>query len=931
MGIRTRLMACIGVAAVLLTLVPAVVRPASHDEWSRGVMIEDFEDGEVTLYSYSAEQDKDPDAWEVTDELAYESVYSLVLWGNTWKAEDIEPRQVTRSTVWQVAVYIHSVGEIQAFGLSDGTNELFYTFAGTQLPTSSEWRLVYQGVAPLEEWRLYLLPVGDDWYETYGYEPEITSIYYINDDDDNPVDGITFFDEVWDVTEDQPIEPLVRIRRDPQSMLDSFYSFHAGVLDPDSPHHSFFWEFGDGDTASGAWTSHSFPPLPHTVGVAATDESDRVGHHAVLVDCGPDTGEVTVNFVGDVMMARRYEQQGGIIPTYGVEYIFQFTLDVFGNAADVSVCNLECPLTDEGEPHPTKQYIFRGKPKYVAGLEFAGIDVVALGNNHIYDYLDRGLEETTEVLDSVGIRHSGAGMDLYESLQPTFFSHDGIRFAFLSFCDRTGIDYNEQPFFYAGYSKPGFGRSTHQYMAEAIPRAGEVADFVVVQIHAGREYQFVPERDHASGERTPFWHPAFLPGMAKELSDYRPMDAWTAYENHVRFPSAPDSSVIELKHMAVDLGADLVICHHPHVLQGFEIYEGKVIAHSLGNFAFDQEYFETFPTLVLTFTIDRNGVRNSSFVPVFIDDYIPTPATGSLAANIIRRMADLSRDLGAIIVANEELTGAAIALDTTAIAESHSPAEGAVPLFPAVADTLVSHPWALTGAGDLLSIDSLETLIPAADLELRVGKEVVWFGDFELEGATIWHLNSEDEWLDSTVSHHGLRSLVLRRPWDAGDNVITYMESRPPIDSDREYTLSGWLKTDNASDASYMALFYRQRFGGDPIKIELGCEPVTGTQEWTFYTRDLPAPEEAGWVNILCSNDKPEADTGYAWFDELTFVEWSDWMPADLPVEFDYPNNLTHVQFRTTTPIDSVYIDATLTSLSLVESEFALSPPQSRE
>jgi poly-gamma-glutamate capsule biosynthesis protein CapA/YwtB (metallophosphatase superfamily) len=950
---RTRIINCITFSTALLFLlfisVPA--RAVDRGERSRGVMIEDFEDGEVTLHSYSTEQDEDPDAWAVTDEHAYESVYSLVLWGNTWKAEDIEPRLLERGTVWQIAVCVGSIGEMHAFGLTDGTNELFYTFAGEQLPVSPHWRVDYQGYATLEEWRVYLLPVGDDWFETFEYDPLITSIFYINDDDDPPVDGVTFFDEIWDVTEDQPIEPLTRIRRSPESAITSLhYSFHAGVYDPDSPHHTFLWQFGDGDTASGAFTDHFFEPLAHTVGVSATDGSGRVGHHAIHLDCGPDTGDLKINFVGDVMMARRYEGPGGIIPTYGVEYIFEFTRDIFGDAADLSVCNLECPLTDEGEPHPTKSIVFRGKPKYVAGLEFAGIDAVALGNNHIYDYLDRGLERTTEVLDSVAIRHSGAGMELYEALQPTFLSHGGIRLGLLSFCERTGIDYNEQPFFFALPSKPGFARATEQYMAEAIPRVRDWADFVVVQIHAGTEYAFVPERGRASEEwggtgqwdslpllrASPSSEEGLSPGARTLYRDrieyagaWLPVDP-LEWENLVRFPSVPDSGVIELKHRAVDLGADLLICHHPHVLQGIEIYNGTVIAHSMGNFAFDQEYFETFPTIILTCTIDRSGLTGCSFVPVYIDDYVPTPATGSLAANIIRRMADLSRAMGTIIVADEEMTSATIALDTTAVTASHLAVSGSVPLVPAPGDTFVSHPWAPGGPGDLSRIDSVVTITPAADAEVRIGKDILWFGDFELEGATIWNLNSGDEWLDSTMCHHGMRSLALRRAWDAGDNVITDLQNRPPIDSERGYTLMGWLRADNAADASFMAVYYETRFGG-PMGKEDACEPFTGTQDWTFCTRDLEVPEEAGWVNVRGSNDAPEADTGYVWFDELVLIEWSDWLPADEPVAVDYPNNYTHLQFRTTTPIDSVRFDCTVTSLSITENEHALPEHGSRE
>jgi poly-gamma-glutamate capsule biosynthesis protein CapA/YwtB (metallophosphatase superfamily) len=883
----------IGMMTAFNILVASDVYKNILKPWSETLIIENFEDGEVTLRSYSIEEDQDPNDWEVTNEQAYKSVYSLKLYGNTWKAQDIMPRLLEQNTVWQIAIFIQSIGEMQSFGLSDGINELFYTFRGTEVLVEPEWRIVYQGIAPIGEWQTFLLPVGEDWYNTFGYRPNIVSLYYINDNDSPFSHGVVYFDEVFDITAIQPIEPSVSIDYWPQWVMDSDYSFYADVYDPDSWTHSFFWEFGDGDTATSQYTSHIFEPLTYTVAVSAQDESERVGYDAVLLACGPDTGEVTVNFVGDVMMARKYEQPGGIIPTHGVEYIFDFTLDVFGNAADVNVCNLECPLTDEGEPHPTKSIIFRSKPENVAGLTYAGIDVVSNGNNHIYDYLDRGIEETIEVLDSAGICHSGAGLDLYEALKPTFVSHEGIRIAFLGFNDRNGIQYNEQPWFYAGYSKPGCLRPTQQYMEDAINKVRDVADFIVVQIHCGEEYTSVP------------------------TFKLNPKDPF--YEDIVRFPTMPDSSNTELKYMAIDLGADLVIGHHPHVLQGFEIYNGKIIAHSLGNFVFDLDYFETFPSMIVNCLLDRSGVIDCYFTPVFIDDYIPVPATGGLSKNILRRMADYSRKMGCIIVYDEEMTSAFVCVDTTELLKSPINTSGSVPVFPGAGPYYVSHPWQLSGPGDISGIDSVVADIPVPDVEVRLGKDMLWFGDFELEGATVWDLNSSDEWLDSTVFHHGQRSLVLRRNWNSSGNVITNLENRAPIEPECEHTLAGWLKTNNSADASFMVLYYQYRLSGSPLGTEYACDPVTGTQDWIFYTKDLTVPGNAGWVDIKSSNDRPAADTGYAWFDELVLIEWTDWMPADVPIDVEFPNNYTHLQMKTTTSIDSARIFCTLTSLSLQE------------
>ena len=70
-----------------------------------------------------------PDAWELTTENTFNilSQYALKLYGNTWKVESIEPVTVEENDVWQVACFIEDKGEIQGFGVSDGTNELFYS------------------------------------------------------------------------------------------------------------------------------------------------------------------------------------------------------------------------------------------------------------------------------------------------------------------------------------------------------------------------------------------------------------------------------------------------------------------------------------------------------------------------------------------------------------------------------------------------------------------------------------------------------------------------------------------------------------------------------------------------------------------------------------------------------------------------------------
>ncbi len=79
--------------------------------------------------------------------------------------------------------------------------------------------------------------------------------------------------------------------------------------------------------------------------------------------------------------------------------IFDPTFPLLGGAADITIANLESPLTNQGIPHPTKSVVFRGSPEDVVALTYAGIDVVTIANNHIIDYGLEGLQQTQSVLE----------------------------------------------------------------------------------------------------------------------------------------------------------------------------------------------------------------------------------------------------------------------------------------------------------------------------------------------------------------------------------------------------------------------------------------------------------------------------------------------------------------------------------------------------
>ena len=119
--------------------------------------------------------------------------------------------------------------------------------------------------------------------------------------------------------------------------------------------------------------------------------------------------------------------------------------------------------------------------------------------------------------------------------------------------------------------------------------------------------------------------------------------------------TVPDENQRQLGHMAIDEGADLVVGHHPHVLQGIEVYNGKNIVYSLGNFCFGgNAYPSDMDTIIFqqTFTVTTEGVQEdnvTNIIPCSIssasdyNNYQPTPAEGEEASRILDKVGELSQ------------------------------------------------------------------------------------------------------------------------------------------------------------------------------------------------------------------------------------------------------------------------------------------------
>ena len=846
--------------------------------------IENFDDGTIKLESYPG-QDIQPNEWSLDSINTYSnSPFSLKLFGNTWKLERIDSIAIDTNDVWQVAALVRSLGEIQGFGLVDSAHTLFYSFAGTEQLNVQNWVTVYQGAFLLDTWSIYNLPVGEDWLNWFGYLPTITGIVFVNDRDTD-TNAVVYFDEILDITNDLPIAPRVeiwdsigQIFKDAQGRTNVNVQFYSQVIDPDSDNHEYFWYFGDDSTSNDSNPSHTFfieDDHEYTVLLEVIDSTGLWGRATcqVLIDPGPTTFPVTINFVGDIMLARRYETPGGIIDSVGVQGIFEPTLPYLGNAANITVANLESPLTTQGIRHPTKPIVFRGKPENVTGLVYAGIDVVSLANNHIIDYGLQGMRQTQSLLDSTNILYSGAGANSYEAYLPLFYQKSGVNIAFLASSDRTGQYDNYQPYLNAGYNKPGFANLDTFCLFQQIQNVSVDADLIIVETHAGIEYDLMPRTEN-------------IPDRTNNNQD-------EFYAPHALVPCTSD---VAIRHFAIDKGADLVINHHPHVIQGFEVYNGKLIAHSLGDFTFDLDYPETYSSMILNAKINQTGFYDYSVTPVYIDDYIPRRAKGELGTHILDHLAQYSKQLGTYMIVNRDSVIANIVLDTTTLTPTTISHYNELQLKQE-GSYWISTPIKLQRNG---SISRISSITPQQTWQVRLGRDKtwLWFGNFEDEGSTMWLLNQTGESYD-TIAYQGNRSLRQTRS-ALSSQIITNLEERIPCYSDSiYYTLYGYLKTQNARNAGIDVRFYRERTGSSSIG-EINLDTViSGTSDWTFYNNDFTPVSGTQYIDVLMSSEGPQSGTGRTWFDNVGIIEWENWRPVGILTDIPTPNDYYWIQIRT--------------------------------
>ena len=313
-------------------------------------------------------------------------------------------------------------------------------------------------------------------------------------------------------------------------------------------------------------------------------------------------GEPSVVMVacGDIALVRRVEPK---LLAQGAEAAWESGLDVF-RSADIAVGNLECPVSDGGDPRRKGLGArFRADPGLISFFAESGLTVVSLANNHILDYGSEALLDTTRHLSENGVKFFGAGMSQRSAQEPLIVERNEIKVGFLGYTEWGPFNKDDSP---------GPARFSETTVFSQVARLKGFVDLIVVSMHFGFEWVSYPSPHHVT--------------CCRRL---------------------------------IESGVNVVLGHHPHQPQGVEMYKGGLIAYSLGNLLFDQFHGNPPPAsreiLVLRLRLADDGVASAEIVPFRLTENLSLSLLqGKSKARALDRYRDISVVLQSPVALRQE-------------------------------------------------------------------------------------------------------------------------------------------------------------------------------------------------------------------------------------------------------------------------------------
>lgn len=314
--------------------------------------------------------------------------------------------------------------------------------------------------------------------------------------------------------------------------------------------------------------------------------------------------EISIAVVGDIMfgpdVSQIMDKEGSLAPFAGAVEILK--------DADVTFGILEGGIGTRGEAVQDKEHTFRSRPTAARGLLNAGFDVLSLANPHIMDYGEEGFLDTLEFLSWYGLKHVGGGINAEEARKPVVLTAKDVKVAFLAYYRRTEFDQ-----YFGKRDKIGPALPIYGELEQDVAKAKAQADVVIASMHWGIQ---VEESGVTSRQKL-------------------------------------------FAHKLIDSGADVVVGQWLHKLQGIEIYKGKPVIYSLGDFIYGT-YAKKIPIgFVLKFVFSGTKLIRVEIIPLSTSDaktesYFPVVLQGEAAENAIKTLRDLSREFGTDIQSKDD-------------------------------------------------------------------------------------------------------------------------------------------------------------------------------------------------------------------------------------------------------------------------------------
>ena len=299
--------------------------------------------------------------------------------------------------------------------------------------------------------------------------------------------------------------------------------------------------------------------------------------------------------VGDTMLGGRVSET---IINKGENFVFGRVKEILPEH-DIFFLNLEMPFSEGSSPvlsHAHESFVVPFS--HIKVLKYLGVHVANIGTNHLMDFGEKALLDTIELLSNEGIHPVGGGKNENEARKPVVLEIKGIRLGFLGYC-KIG-EYTAKD------DKGGAAPLQQESIMEDVEKIKNEVDYVILSLHWGTE-----------------------------LSEY------------------PSPEQVALAHSLIDAGVDVILGHHPHVLQGIERYNSGLIFYSLGNFIFDNKAGKVFyegmlkersQSVIAVVYLNNVAPPNYDLIPVYFEDsFRLIPAEGERKEEILKHVEELSR------------------------------------------------------------------------------------------------------------------------------------------------------------------------------------------------------------------------------------------------------------------------------------------------